>query len=829
MPSCVRTESAPLVVNGGSPTAASASVVATRPATMNRHAQAMDCVAAVPVPAAAPAPLSESMPSPAAVPLCGASKPDSSGFSSRHRTTPPRDALSSDSDLEGAPRHASSLDALHAHPRALAAHFRRPLPPHRIQFSPPSSPTPDEQATAAAAASHPVAAAATSASRPYSHSSADALEDEDGSQQQRLFKLLPAPSSPADALPTGSPEVGAATMPDAQWVQTNTLAAAQTAAPSQPLAGAQLPPADLFHSLHSTTAAPSAEPCRPPLHQSHSSHQLEMHQQLLQANANARAVTAAAEAPYAPAPAPAASAAADPSLAMAHASSAPNLPALAALPSVAAAMPSMPSVPDLSSYSSAHFEEAQAQAAAEAAAAAASAEATSASSASPAESILPGFFGFGSSSRANSGHATSASPTLAHVRSLSSSENLAAGLASATVSATGAAEPAAPPRNIKLLNFQRVLAADVLDLGALKRLSWSGIPPQLRGQAWKLMLGYLPVHLARRPTILAKRREEYASYLVDHYYCGMRSEEYYAACEAASLALGSPSGAGQAPLPSPVPRSEGDHEILKQIQQDVPRTSPGIVWFKVPAVQLALERVLYIFAVRHPASGYVQGINDLVTPFMTVFLLESYGLDILAASTPAEAQALLASSPLATGADSWRTVEADCYWCLSALIDSIQDHYTFAQPGIQKMIYRLQELILRIDGNTSATVASATAGAVGAGGITGTALAAAGSSGPHIGLHAHLSRENVQFLHFAFRWMTCLLMRELRLPLILRLWDSYLADESLAGGFREMHIYVCAALVMRFKEDIKHREFQQIIQFMQKLPTGQKQQAQTHR
>ena len=31
---------------------------------------------------------------------------------------------------------------------------------------------------------------------------------------------------------------------------------------------------------------------------------------------------------------------------------------------------------------------------------------------------------------------------------------------------------------------------------------------------------------------------------------------------------------------------------------------------------------MYIWAIRHPASGYVQGINDLVTPFFVVFLSE---------------------------------------------------------------------------------------------------------------------------------------------------------------------------------------------------------------
>jgi Rab-GTPase-TBC domain len=40
----------------------------------------------------------------------------------------------------------------------------------------------------------------------------------------------------------------------------------------------------------------------------------------------------------------------------------------------------------------------------------------------------------------------------------------------------------------------------------------------------------------------------------------------------------------------------------------------------------SLERILYVWAIRHPASGYVQGINDLVTPFFQVFLSAFIGI-----------------------------------------------------------------------------------------------------------------------------------------------------------------------------------------------------------
>lgn len=42
-------------------------------------------------------------------------------------------------------------------------------------------------------------------------------------------------------------------------------------------------------------------------------------------------------------------------------------------------------------------------------------------------------------------------------------------------------------------------------------------------------------------------------------------------------------------------------------------------------------------------------------------------------------------------------LEADCYWCMTKLLDRIQENYIFSQPGIQKRITALEELMKRID------------------------------------------------------------------------------------------------------------------------------------
>jgi hypothetical protein len=65
------------------------------------------------------------------------------------------------------------------------------------------------------------------------------------------------------------------------------------------------------------------------------------------------------------------------------------------------------------------------------------------------------------------------------------------------------------------------------------------------------------------------------------------------------------------------------------------------------ATQRSLERILYVWAIRHPASGYVQGINDLVTPFFQVFLSSYIG-----ASAP--------GLPLACRGSSVQTARRNC-------------------------------------------------------------------------------------------------------------------------------------------------------------------------
>ena len=68
--------------------------------------------------------------------------------------------------------------------------------------------------------------------------------------------------------------------------------------------------------------------------------------------------------------------------------------------------------------------------------------------------------------------------------------------------------------------------------------------------------------------------------------------------------------------------------------------------------------------------------------------------------------------------------------------------------------------------------------------------------------YSWISFQSPQYFPFFLFWirMNCLLLRELPLKCIVRLWDTYLSEET--GGFENFHVYVCAVLLKTYKEKL---------------------------
>ncbi|KAG9316617.1 rab-GTPase-TBC domain-containing protein [Chiua virens] len=192
-----------------------------------------------------------------------------------------------------------------------------------------------------------------------------------------------------------------------------------------------------------------------------------------------------------------------------------------------------------------------------------------------------------------------------------------------------------------LLLLWNLTPSDGVPSADLRKLAWSGTPSDLRPIVWPILLvrallpdywstdvfpkGYIPLPSNLRASTLARKRGEYLS-LVE--------------------------------LAFARDRQGVDQQIWHQIEIDVPRTRPGVRLWMQASTQRSLERILYVWAIRHPASGYV----------FPVLNSKQFKTD----SDPEQFDTSLLPENILNA------IEADSFWCLSRLLDGIQDNYISA-------------------------------------------------------------------------------------------------------------------------------------------------------
>ena len=311
-------------------------------------------------------------------------------------------------------------------------------------------------------------------------------------------------------------------------------------------------------------------------------------------------------------------------------------------------------------------------------------------------------------------------------------------------------------KNAKIIKkINQICSQDFISIEELRNICWNGIPTEeslIRAECWKILLGLYPLKKELKSSTIQRKKDEYIDM-----------------CNVYSNALSNPDEV----------MNEEELKTYRQIQKDIPRTMPESSLFQNDKVQFMLTRVLYIWSLRHPASGYVQGFNDLCIPFFIVYFLEKFpnkNIDTILKLNNEEINNL--------SEDTLTELETNIYYSLTKLLDRIQTNYTHNQPGITKMIKKMELIVEKVDPK----------------------------------LYDYLKQFEIDYVQFCFRWMNCFLIREFPVNLILRLWDTYFSEEK---GFSEFHLYVCACLLLTFSEKLKSMtEFQELIVFLQNLPTS---------
>ncbi|KAK4310140.1 hypothetical protein Pmani_018255 [Petrolisthes manimaculis] len=369
----------------------------------------------------------------------------------------------------------------------------------------------------------------------------------------------------------------------------------------------------------------------------------------------------------------------------------------------------------------------------------------------------------------------------------------------------------------RLQEYDALLSQDAINIRDLRALCFSGVPDEggRRALCWKLLLNYLPLETNQWQDTLNKKRAQYRHFV----------EEMVV--EPARL---SKNGSGNNhvedhPL-NPNPDSQWgsffkDNEVLTQIDKDVRRLCPDIMFFQRgtdfpcqlvvddPEVERlhrrvthtslnatavtrkglgikkmetsgrrstttedyhplppgseahweVVERILFIYAKLNPGQSYVQGMNEIIGPIYYTF----------------------ASDPIIAFREN---AEADCFWCFISLMGEIRDFFIRtlddSASGIGAMMERLMTNLRHHD-------------------------------------HQLWNRLRVQELRpqfFSFRWLTLMLSQEFDLPDVIRVWDSLFAD---ADRFTYL-IQVCTAMMVQQRDTMLQNDFGSNMKILQHYP-----------
>ena len=327
-----------------------------------------------------------------------------------------------------------------------------------------------------------------------------------------------------------------------------------------------------------------------------------------------------------------------------------------------------------------------------------------------------------------------------------------------------------PAQVAKHDELEKLLYSDHVELLQLQSFCLGyGILRSARAFVWQLMLGYIPARASERAKEVLARRIEYFDYF-DKY------------------------------LSEKSVLTKQDRTMYNLVLVDAPRTHPDgyHALFSKPCVQASLERILYLWARNHPETSYYQGLNDLASIVLVVFL-ECCLPDFADLGTPAGQEDLMDHLGLPAFESSFLAspqctemlesalfcVEADAYHCLTLILDRVREYHFFSSGGVysESMIVHFEELVKRADPE----------------------------------LHAHLISNDLMFIQFAFRWMLCFFTRELETRNLICLWDSYIVEQL---GFPLFHIYVCASYLIELRKQLLGCDMISMMGFLQRAPTG---------
>lgn len=283
------------------------------------------------------------------------------------------------------------------------------------------------------------------------------------------------------------------------------------------------------------------------------------------------------------------------------------------------------------------------------------------------------------------------------------------------------------PMGSRAETFREILSGRIVDYQLFKKICYTGIPMQERLAAYRILLGVVGLDTAMAAKELAAKAARHRLYLETARLRGLPDS-------VPPRGIAGPAWVGSGnPVERPSAKETGGEvayrsslpdislalskNLRHQIQIDVVRISPIYKKYHGVDYTLVFTNVLAILALQRPYIGYLQGMADLVVPFLHLHCLSP-------ASQPADLVA----------------TQSTVFYCLNSLLNRLQSGLFDLQA---QLLVRLEALLERADSDLILHIRA-------------------------VGLELHM---------VCFRWFSCIFIREFALNVWYRLFDALLCDD----------------------------------------------------
>ncbi|KRH94345.1 Ypt/Rab-specific GTPase-activating protein GYP1 [Pseudoloma neurophilia] len=196
--------------------------------------------------------------------------------------------------------------------------------------------------------------------------------------------------------------------------------------------------------------------------------------------------------------------------------------------------------------------------------------------------------------------------------------------------------------------LERILSEPKIDLKKVRQYAWCGLPNMYRNKVYRTLLNVCGlVNVEHQAQIIELNKEYFKKLekLDNTQFSHIKTDLYFSIKEY---------------------QVDLEPKISKQINIDVDRIPSEYLKYKNQSLIFIYKNILRIVAIENPDIGYVQGMADLLIPFIDIYKNEYFG-------------------------------ESTIYFCFSKILNKFHDFFIEGQPGILESIMKIEKVLKVID------------------------------------------------------------------------------------------------------------------------------------